>query len=248
MAQWLSGRVAHKTRWNDTHYSLAIASDGPPFVAGQFIRVAMDVGDQRVGRPYSLVNPPHEPLLEIFFNIVPEGPLTSRLAELETGDPVWLTDTASGLLTLAEVPAHARDLWMLATGTGVGPFLSMLQTEEPWQRFDSVVLGYGVRFRDNLGYRPLIERLQRDHPGRFHFVPFVTGEPDAEALGCRIPEALADGRLEARTGITIDPSRSHVMLCGHSGMIGDALGILEDRGLRRHRRREPGHISTEKYH
>ena len=144
MAQWLHGQVARKTRWNDTHFSLAIDVDGPSFVAGQFIRVGMDVGDERIGRPYSLINPPHEPLLEIFFNTVPEGPLSNGLAALDVGDPIWLTDAANGLLTLDEVPDHTRDLWMLATGTGVGPFLSMLQTAEPWQRFDHVVLGYGV--------------------------------------------------------------------------------------------------------
>ena len=248
MTQWLSGKVARKTRWSDTHYSLAIAADGPDFVAGQFIRVGMDLGDERVGRPYSLVNPPHEPLLEIFFNVVPEGPLSSELAALECGDSLWLTDAANGFLTLAEVPGDTRDLWLLATGTGVGPFLSMLQTAEPWQRFDNVILGYGVRQRGNIGYGDLIARLQQDHPDQFHFVPYVTGEPAAEAFPCRIPETLADGRLEQRVGVSLDPAHSHVMLCGHSEMISDAVAVLQERGLRRHRRREPGHISTEKYH
>ena len=248
MAQWLSGKVARKTRWNDTHYSLVIAADGPAFVAGQFVRVGMDLGDERVGRPYSLVNPPHEPLLEIFFNVVPEGPLSSELAALEHGDSLWLTDTANGFLTLAEVPEHVRYLWLLATGTGVGPFLSMLQTDEPWRRFENVILGYGVRQQGNLGYGDLIARLQQEHPERFHFVPFVTGEPAAGAFPCRIPETLADGRLEQRVGVSLEPAHSHVMLCGHSEMIRDAVETLESRGLRRHRRREPGHISTEKYH
>ena len=70
MAQWLSGKVTRKTRWNETHYSLAFAAEGPSFIAGQFIRIGMDLGDRRVGRPYSLVNPPHEPLLEIFFKAI----------------------------------------------------------------------------------------------------------------------------------------------------------------------------------
>ncbi len=248
MAQWLSGRVARKTRWNDTHFSLAIDAESPPFVAGQFIRVGVDLEEGRVGRPYSLVNPPDSRLLEIFFNVVPEGPLSSRLAALEAGDEIWLTDAANGFLTLAEVPQHARDLWMLATGTGVGPFLSMLQTDEPWKRFDNVVLGYGVRYSDALGYSELIGQLREAHPGRFHFVPFVTGESAPEALSSRIPATIADGSLERHTGLTLDPQRSHVMLCGHSAMISDVVDALEPRGMRRHRRREPGHISTEKYH
>ncbi|MCB1785585.1 MAG: ferredoxin--NADP reductase [Gammaproteobacteria bacterium] len=248
MTQWMSGRVARKTRWNDTHYSLAIEAEGPPFVAGQFIRIGVDLDGERVGRPYSLVNPPHEPVLEIFFNIVPQGPLSSRLATLEAGDQVWLTDSANGLLTLDEVPASARNLWLLATGTGVGPFLSMLQTDEPWERFEHVILGYGVRYLQNLGYSDLIARLQMQHPERFRFVPFVTGEAVDNGLPCRITQALADGRLEQHVGVELDTEHSHVMLCGHSGMISDALLTLESRGLRRHRRREPGHISTEKYH
>jgi len=248
MTQWLSGRVAHKTRWNDTHYSLAIAADGPPFIAGQFVRIGIDVRGERVGRPYSLVNPPHEPLLEIFFNIVPDGPLSRELAALEAGDTLWLTDAANGSLTLAEIPEHARDLWLLATGTGVGPFLSMLQTEEPWERFNNVILGYGVRESDSLGYLDLIEQLRQQHGGRFQFVPYITRGAAADAFSCRIPETLADGRLERRVGVSLDPAHSHVMLCGHSGMISDALAALERRGMRRHRRREPGHISTEKYH
>ena len=248
MTQWLSGQVARKTQWSDTHFSLAIEADGPTFVAGQFIRIGMDVGEERIGRPYSLVNPPHARLLEIFFNIVPEGPLSGERAALEVGDRVWLTDAANGLLTLSEVPQHARDLWMLATGTGVGPFLSILQTDEPWQRFDRVVLGYGVRHACNLGYRELIEALQQAHPERFRFVPLITGESHPGALQGRITDNLIDGSLEAFAGLSLDAARSHVMLCGHSGMISDTVAELERRGMRRHRRREPGHISTEKYH
>ena len=248
MSEWRNGRVARKTAWNETHYSLAIEVDGPDFTAGQFVRIGVDIDDERIGRPYSLVNPPHEPLLEIFFNVVPDGPLSTRLASLEAGDDIWLNGAAKGLLTLDQVPEPTRVLWLLATGTGVGPFLSILQTDEPWQRFDRVVLGYGMRMAGNQGYGDLIKRLQDAHPEKFCFVPFVTGEQVDGAFNCRIPAAIADGRLERHVGLEFDPDHSHVMLCGHSGMISDVVDILQQRGMRRHSRREPGHISTEKYH
>ena len=248
MAQWLSGTVARKTRWNDTHYSLVIAADGPAFVAGQFIRVGIDLGDERVGRPYSLVNPPHERELEIFFNIVPEGPLSRELAALESGDTLWLTDVANGLLTLKEVPTETRDLWLLATGTGVGPFLSSLKTAQPWQRFEKVVLGYSVRTRDELSYMDTIEQILRQHAEQFCFVPFVTRERVADAFNARITETLDSGEFERRAGIAISADDSHVMMCGNSAMISEVSELLQARGLRKHLRREAGHISTEKYH
>jgi ferredoxin--NADP+ reductase len=248
MSQWREGRIARKTAWNDTHISLVIDIEGPAFEAGQFVRVGVDIDEERISRPYSLVNPPWQPRLEIFFNIVPEGPLSAKLASLERGDAIWLSEKASGLLTLTEVPQSARHLWLLATGTGVGPFLSILQTEDPWQRFDTVILGYGVRYLRDQAYGELIRQLQETHGDRFRFVPFVTGEPTTHAINTRIPAAIADGSLERQAGLALEPDASHVMLCGHSGMIADTCEILEQRGMRRHRRREPGHISTEKYH
>ena len=248
MPDWLNGTIARKTQWNDTHYSLAISAEGPSFTAGQFVRIGMNIGEEVIGRPYSLVNAPHEQLFEIFFNIVPDGPLSSRLADLDIGDDIMMTSTANGLLTLPQVPESTRDLWLLATGTGIGPFLSILRTDEPWSRFDRIVLGYSVRHRSNLAYTDLISEFQTQHPERFRFVPLVTGEKMDGALGCRIPEALNNGQLEQQAQVALTETHSHVMLCGHSGMISDVVELLEQRGMRRHKRREPGHISTEKYH
>lgn len=248
MTDWRQGVVARKTQWNETHFSLAIDVDGPDFTAGQFVRIGLEQEGEILGRPYSLVNPPGQPLFEIFFNIVPEGPLSSRLAALQPGDPIWMTAKASGLLTVDQVPEDARDLWLLATGTGVGPFLSILQTEEPWERFERVVLGYGVRWQRNQAYTDLIGTVQERRGNQFRFVSCVTGESAGGCLAGRIPATIESGAMEAAVGTAIDPGHSHVMLCGHSGMISDVVDLLATRGLRRHRRIEPGHISTEKYH
>ena len=248
MTDWIAGTVVDKRQWNENHYSVRIDAPVERFRAGQFLKVGLDLGNERVGRPYSFVNAPHERPVEIFFNTVPEGPLSNRLAALEAGDEIWVTPKATGFLTLEEVRGEAQDLWLLATGTAIGPFLSILRTDEPWQRFDRVVLAYGVRYGADLAYQDLIAGLLEAHPAQLDYVPFVTREILPDAIKGRIPTAVRDGRLENRVGLELAAATSHVMLCGNSGMIEDATAILEERGLKRHRRRAPGHYSLEKYH
>lgn len=247
MAKWVEGRVVENRQWTERLFSLRFEADLAPFKAGQFVRVALDIDGERVTRPYSLVNAPHERPCEIYFNIVPEGPLSPRLAQLQAGDRLWVNQAASGLLTIDQVP-ECRDLWLLATGTAIGPFLSILKTDEPWTRFEHLVLGYSVRTASELSYRDTIDGFLAAHPKQFRFVPFVTREDAEGALRMRIPAAIAQGVLERRVDLTLSPESAHVMLCGNSGMIADVTAVLEQRGMRRHRRREPGHITTEKYH
>ncbi len=246
MAAWLEGRIVERTVWTDTHFSLRIACTRPDFVAGQFIRVALDIDGERVARPYSCVNSPDTDGFEIFFNIVPSGPLSKPLSTLQVGDTLWLSDRCNGLLTLHEVPDTARDLWLVATGTGVGPFLSILHTTATWQRFDQVILAYGVREASQLAYSALIDQLCQRHTN-LHFIPCVTQQTPDSAYAGRVTQALADGQLEARAGTSIG-NTSHFMLCGNTAMIRDMTTALKQRGLKKHLRRDPGHISSEKYH
>jgi len=247
MANWLPGRVQQKIQWNERLFSLQIAVDFPAFKPGQFARVALDIDGERIARPYSLVNTPEENYLEIYFNIVPQGPLSPQLAALVEGDEIFVSPGANGFLTIDEVP-DCRHLWMLATGSGIGPFLSILKSTEVWQRFEKVVLIYSVRNSSELSYQSVIKQCSQQHPGTFTFVPFITREVVSGALNQRIPASLEAGELESRTGITINPQDSHVMMCGNSAMISSVNEVLEARGLRKHRRREPGQITTEKYH
>ena len=247
MAGWIDGKIIARTEWTATHYSLQIACARPAFVPGQFVRIALNVAGKQIARPYSCVNSPGAEGVEIFFNIVPEGPLSRPLAELTVGDTIQVSDRCNGLLTLQEIPETARDLWMIATGTGVGPFLSILQSNEVWQRFEQIILVYGVREADQLAYLPLITELQQAHPNTLNFIPCVTQKTPADAYAGRVTQALSDGQLEILGKTTID-SHSHFMLCGNTAMIKDMTEALKQRGLKKHLRREPGHISSEKYH
>lgn len=245
MAQWLQGTVVGWRGWTESLVSLQVEAAIEPYRAGQFIKLALEIDGEVVGRPYSLVNPPQARPLEFCFGIVPGGPLSGRLARLRAGDPVLVAPRAAGFLTVEEVPP-ARDLWLVATGTGIGPFLSILRCEAPWQRFAHVVLVQAARRAAELLYGEPIRALAAARGSRFRFVPFVSREATDFALPGRVPTAIADGALEARAGVAIS-TESHFMLCGNPRMVDDVTAVLATRGLRKHQRKNPGHISVENY-
>jgi ferredoxin--NADP+ reductase len=246
MAQWIEGRVVERIDWTDRLHSLRVEAAIEPFRAGQFTKLGLRIGEEIVGRPYSIVSAPGEPVLEFYFSTVPAGPLSPRLSELKAGDTVLVAPRPNGFLVLDEVPP-AIHLWLLSTGTGIGPFLSILKTPEPWQRFQRVVLVHAARTADELTYRRTIARVMEAEPKRFTYIPFLSRETADYALAGRIPQAIADGRLEARAGLGLDAARAHVMLCGNPAMLEDATAALAARGFRKHRRKEPGQISMEAY-
>ena len=246
MSKFVEGTVAGKRRWAERLYSLQVAAKVAPFQAGQFTKLALDINGEMVGRAYSFINAPGETPLEFYFVEVPGGLLTPRLAALEAGDSVWVSPQAAGFLTLAEVP-NAKHLWLLSTSTGIAPFLPILKTAEPWQRFERIVLAHGVRHAGELAYGETIRDFAQQHGGQFCFVPFVSREETGFALRARIPEAIADGRLESRAGVVLAPENSQVMLCGNTGMVHDTTEILLARGLKKNRRSDPGHITVEIY-
>jgi len=147
---------------------------------------------------------------------------------------------------MPEVPA-AEVLWCLATGTGIGPFLSILRTPAPWQKFRRIVVVHAVRHAAELAYRDTLATLAAEHGDALVYVPFVSREAAPDALPGRIPAAIGDGRLEASAGIALTADAAHCMLCGNPQMVTDTIAALENKGLRKHRRKTPGQITTEAY-
>jgi ferredoxin--NADP+ reductase len=250
MATWVEGRVVGKHQWTRALVSLSVEAPEVKFVAGQFARLALPAPEGHlepmIGRPYSFVNPPTMAPHEFYFIIVEQGPLSPRLAALNPGDPVWLAPRANGFFSISEIPP-GDVLWCLSTGTGIGPFLSMLRTEEAWSAFSRIVLVHAVRHAEELTYRDTVAAIGHARAGAFTYIPMVSRETHPDALSGRIPAAIEDGRLEARAGIALSPENSHAMLCGNPAMVEDTQKLLATRGMRRHRRREPGHVTLETY-
>lgn len=246
MSKWLEGRVVGQKHWTDRLLSLQVQAPLGAFQAGQFVKLALDIGGERVARPYSFVNPPGSEPHEFYYNIVAEGPLTPRLAALSAGDTVYVAPGIAGFLVLSEVP-DAENLWLIATGTGLAPFLSILRTEAPWERFRRVVLVHATRTADEQVYGELLAAIAAARGERLRRVAFVSRERAPGALEGRIPAAIGDARLERAAGTELSAARSHVMLCGNPQMVTDVTAALAARGMRKHRRRAPGHITVETY-
>lgn len=243
---WIETKIARRRDWAPGLMSLELEARAQTFVPGQFINLGLDIGGSRVKRSYSLASAPGEPC-EVYLSLVPEGGLTPALFERQPGDTVWLDDRALGFFTLDHIPVAER-AWLVATGTGLGPFLSMLRSPAIWQRFARVVLVHGVRYLSHLGYADELARLVAEHPGQLSYLPAVTREePSAGVCSGRLPALIASGELERRLELGFDPARDHVLLCGNPAMITEVQSLLGSRGLEKHRPRKPGHITIESY-
>ena len=248
MAQWHEAKIVKRIDWNDHLFSLRFScKDFPNIKAGQFAKIGILQSDAKVlSRPYSLINAPDAAALEIIAVPVEDGSLSPKLHELNEGDLIQVMSPATGFLVLDEVPT-SETLILIATGTGVGPFLSILQTQQAWQKFSNIVLVYAVRYSHDLAYLDLVSDWQERYPDHFQFVPIVSRDRAHDGLKGRIPELINNGALEALIGFEIEAKTCQVMLCGNPEMIKETVKMLEQKGLKKHLRRSPGQISMERY-
>jgi len=236
--------ISKRTTWAPGLISLVLEGETPSFVPGQFFQLAVPgEGGTLIRRSYSAASAPGESL-QFLLSEVEGGQLTPKLFALEEGQSLHVDDTPLGFFTLAEVPA-CEVLWLVSTGTGLGPFLSMLRAKGGLERFSKVVVVHGAPTRDRLAHADEVRALAGTHRGIY--VPCVSREePTAEGVRGRVTEALTSGALEERSGSSIDKN-AHVLLCGNPAMIDDMVALLRERGLEKHRRRTPGHFNFEKY-
>ncbi len=243
-------KVLSVHRWTPTLFSFTMTRPAHfKFTAGQFARIGLKVGEELVVRAYSVVSSPFDETLEFFSIVVPDGAFTSNLQHLKVGDELYLEKIPYGYLTLARYQQPLpHDLWLLATGTGLAPFLSMLQDFDTWSQYQKINLVYSVRTAAELAYvdriQEIAETFGEGHNG-FKFIPIITRDPFAP-LHDRLPILIENGELEKSAGIELNPATSHVMLCGNPQMVDDTKEALKRRGLTMNRRGE-GNIAVENY-
>lgn len=247
MADWVKGKVTQVQHWTDSLFSLTVQAPVAPFTAGQFTKLGLEIDGERVQRAYSYVNSPGNPDLEFYLVNVPEGKLSPRLHVMQPGDEIMLVSEAAGFFVLNEVP-DCKTLWMLATGTALGPYLSILQEGRDLERFENIVLLHAVRYANDLSYLPLMQELQQRYEGKLRIQTVVSRETMAGSLTGRVPALIESGELEAAVGLSMDTESSHVMLCGNPQMVRDTQQLLkETRQMTKHLRRRPGHMTAEHY-
>lgn len=231
-------QVLQVKHWNSGLFSFFTTRDpGLRFENGQFIMLGLEDDPKPLMRAYSFASANWEEQLEFFSIKVPDGPLTSRLQHLESGDEILLSSKPTGTLLIHDLHPGPR-LYLFATGTGLAPFLSIVKDPETYERFDRVILAHGVRYVEDLAYHrylteelPNHELLGETIRRQLHYYPTVTREPFRNQG--RLTDLVASGELPAHFGLPpLDPNNDRVMLCGSTAMLKDFRQLLDDRGFR----------------
>ena len=252
MSKYMEERVTHVRHWTETLFSFRTTRDPSfRFRNGEFTMIGLEVDGRPLVRAYSVASANYDAELEFFSIKVPDGPLTSRLQHLSVGDPILVGRKPTGTLVLDNL-LPGKNLYLLGTGTGLAPFLSIIKDPEAYERFEKVILVHGCRHVNELAYGETItETLPKDEllgemisEGLIYY-PTVTREPFRNRG--RITDLMASGKLFEDVGLP-DMSLEHdrFMLCGSPDMIRDTRQLLADRGYEEGNHGEAGHFVIEK--
>jgi len=221
-------QLTSKRRWSDNVFSFTTTRPkGFDFINGEFVTLGLREEKKMTARAYSIISSNADEQLEFLSIVVPDGPLTSRLHKLEPGSPIWVNTKSTGSLTLEHV-LPGRNLYLISTGTGIAPFMSLLRGKEVFKRFEKVILVHTVRQVSGLVFRNELEAMQSE---RFVYVPSVTREPFA--VNARGMELFCSGKLARMHDLPpATPEQDRVMICGNPNMNRDLSEFLDQAGWR----------------
>lgn len=237
MSKHFHEKVLSVHHWNDTLFSFKTTrDDGLRFDNGQFVMIGLEVDGKPLLRAYSVASPNYEEHLEFFSIKVPNGALTSRLQHLQVGDEVIVSRKPTGTLVIDDLKP-GKNLYLLSTGTGLAPFMSVIQDFNTYEQFDKVILIHGVRHVSELAYADFIENtlpqnefFGEDVKQKLIYYPTVTREPFRNQG--RLTDLIESGKLFTDIGLPeLDPQHDRAMLCGSPQMLVDTAALLDARGF-----------------
>ena len=230
MGKFIQERATKVIHWNDHLFSFRCTRNNSfRFQNGHFVMLGLEVEGKPLLRAYSIASANYDDYLEFFSIKVPDGPLTSRLQHLKEGDSVLISQKPGGTLLIDDLNA-GKSLYLLATGTGLAPFLSIIKDPEAYKRFDKIKLIHCVRKKEDLAYFDYLtqglgesEYIGDDVKAKFDYIPTVTRE-SFKTTG-RITQLIENRDLD------LDPRSDRIMLCGSQGMLKDVSQLLDSRGF-----------------
>ena len=252
MSQLRTETVLSVHHWNDTLFSFRTTRDpGFRFKNGHFTMIGLQLENRPLLRAYSIASANYEEEMEFFSIKVPDGPLTSRLQQLKVGDEILVNSKPTGTLTIDNIRPGKR-LWLLATGTGLAPFLSIIRDPETYENFDQVIVTHGVRYVSELAYR---DHILNELPGNEYFgdavaaklryYPSVTREA-FERQG-RLTDLLNTGAASAELGLSpLSVEEDRFLICGSPAMLKDFCTILDEKGFAESRQGELAEYAVER--
>lgn len=252
MSAFQEERVLSVHHWTDRLFSFTTTRDASlRFSNGHFTMIGLRVDGKPLLRAYSIVSPNYADHLEFLSIKVPDGPLTSRLQHIQVGDTIIVGRKPTGTL-LIDYLLPGKRLYLLATGTGLAPFLSVIRDPETYERYEQVVLIHGVRQVKELAYREyLSDALRHDEflgemvQQKLLYYPTVTREPFVHQG--RIPQLLAEGQVAKDLGIPmLNPAEDRVMICGSPEMLRDLKALAEKLGFEEGNTSRPGAFVIER--
>ena len=249
-ARWQRATVLNVHHWTADVRSLRVTRPhGFRFTPGHYVRLGLeDATGEAVWRPFSMVSGRDEAELEFLTLVVPEGPFSERLRTVVTGNTMLVENFGLGFLTLDQLAA-GTNLWLLASGSGIGPFISILRTPALCDGFARIILVHSVRHAAELAYADEIRQIAASPiiAGRLQYIPVVTREALPGALNARIPALLEQSILQAHAGVDLELVDSRVMVCGNPDLTRDMRAYLAARGFQSSRRGVAGQMAFEKY-
>ena len=252
MATMYTETVTTVRHWTDRLFSFtATRNAGFRFLSGQFTMIGLTINGRPLLRAYSMCSAHHEEHLEFFSIKVPDGPLTSHLQKIQPGDQILVGAKATGTL-IQDNLRPGKTLYLLGTGTGLAPFVSIIKDPDTYERYDHVVLAHGCREIAELGYGELVvnQLLDDEFFGemvreKLLYYPTVTREPFRN-MG-RLTSLFESGKLESDLDLPqLNKGSDRVMLCGSPHMLADLQNMLEERGFSEGNHSTPGEFVIEK--